>query len=188
MEDKREDNFRQLYTTNYRRSFLFVKRYVNDDAVAEDIVSEVMIKLWQTMKESVLDSPEAMLLTMLHNTSINYLKRKKIEMEALANVTYVQQRELEIRISALEDFTPDLIKLREISEIIKGTLSTLSPMSRDIFKMSRYENKTNKEIAESFDITVKAVEYHITKVLKILKEHLKDYTPFSIIPFFLFFI
>lgn len=176
-----ESNFRHLYTSNYQRAFLFVKRYVNNAVVAEDIVSEVMIKLWQLMKEKTFDSSEAMLITMLHNSSINYLKHKQIEMEALEKVTYTQRREMEIRISALEDFTPDMMKLSEINEIIKKTLDTLSPMTRDIFVKSRYENMSNKEIAESFNITTKAVEYHITKTLKLMKGQLKDYAPFTLI-------
>jgi len=41
--------------------------------------------------------------------------------------------------------------------------------------MSRYENKSVKEIADSLDITVKGVDYHISKALKALRVNLKDY-------------
>ena len=59
----------------------------------------------------------------------------------------------------------------------------MPPQTREVFMMSRFQNKSNKEIAESMNISVKSVEYHITKTLKVLRVALKDYLP---IFFFLF--
>ena len=39
----------------------------------------------------------------------------------------------------------------------------------------RYENKSMKEIAESLNVTVKGVDYHIGKALQALRKNLKDY-------------
>lgn len=180
-------NFNTLYTTNYKRSFMLVKRYVHDTEAAEDIVSEVMIKLWQMMQETTLDSEEAMLYTMLHNSSLNYLKHLQAKNEALENVNEYMQRELEFRISNLEDSTPDLILLNEINNLVQTTLSQLPYLTQKIFKMSRYENKTNKEIAEALHLSQKSVEYHITKSLRELRKELSDYLPINLWPFFLFF-
>ena len=47
--------------------------------------------------------------------------------------------------------------------------------SRQIFIMIRYQNTPNKKIAEQLGISVKSVEFHITKALKILRTELKDY-------------
>ncbi len=47
--------FHGLYTEYFRKSFLFVKSYVHDDLVAEDIVSESLIKLWEELKEVETD-------------------------------------------------------------------------------------------------------------------------------------
>ena len=49
--------------------------------------------------------------------------------------------------------------------------------------MSRYEELPVKEIARQVDLTPKAVEYHITRSLKALKENLKDYLPLLILLF-----
>jgi RNA polymerase sigma-70 factor (ECF subfamily) len=43
--------------------------------------------------------------------------------------------------------------------------------------MSRFGNQSNKEIAEALGLTVKSIEYHITKALKALRISLKDYLP-----------
>ena len=47
--------------------------------------------------------------------------------------------------------------------------------SRDIFILSHYQNTPNKMIAEKLGISIKSVEFHITKALKILRTELKDY-------------
>ena len=65
----------------------------------------------------------------------------------------------------------------EIQTIIHNTLQSLPEQTRRIFEMSRFENKTVKEIAEETNITAKGVEYHITKALKVLRIKLKDYLP-----------
>jgi len=47
--------------------------------------------------------------------------------------------------------------------------------TRKIFHLSRFENKTRKEIAEYMNMTPKGVEYHIGKALVALRRKLKDY-------------
>lgn len=47
--------------------------------------------------------------------------------------------------------------------------------SRNIFILSRYQNTPNRMIAEKLGISIKSVEFHITKALKILRTELKDY-------------
>jgi len=182
------DHFGRLYTANYKRSFMLVKHYVHDEAVAEDIVVNAMIKLWQLIQNQTLDSEEAMLFTMLRNDSLNYLKHKQIEKEVLDKMSDAAQRELDFRISMLEDFTPSLTTLNEINELVGVALSHMPSFTRQIFEMSRYENRTNKEIAEQFNISIKTVEYHITKSIAELRKYLKDYLPINLWPFILYFI
>jgi RNA polymerase sigma-70 factor (ECF subfamily) len=45
----------------------------------------------------------------------------------------------------------------------------------EVFRMSRFENQSVKEIAVQLNLSEKAVEYHITKSLKLLRENLKAY-------------
>ena len=58
---------------------------------------------------------------------------------------------------------------------VNRTLDTLPLQTRNVFRMSRYENKSIKEIADTLNISVKGVDYHIGKALKALRVNLKDY-------------
>ena len=72
-------SFSGLYTQYYKRSFLFVKSYVRDDMVAEDIASEALIQLWETLKTETVNTPLALLTTILKNKALNYLKHQAIK-------------------------------------------------------------------------------------------------------------
>ncbi|MBD3592390.1 RNA polymerase sigma-70 factor [Bacteroides sp. GM023] len=174
-------DFNSIYTTYYKKAFLFTKSYVHDEMIAEDIVSDVLIKLWEILKERSIDSFEGMLLTMLKNRSLDYLKHAIVKEDFLRNMADVYQRELQIRISTLEACDSDELLSMEIHDIITKTLQTLPEQTRIIFELSRFSNKTNQEIASSMKLSVKSVEYHITKSLKTLRISLKDYLPFIII-------
>lgn len=177
MPQKEIHSFNSLYTQYYRKAFLFTKSFVHDEAVAEDIVSDALIKLWEKMKAGNTDYTDALLLTILKNKSLDHLKHEAIKAEALHSISALSQRELEIRISTLQACDPEEIFSEEVKKIITDTLALLPEQTRQIFIMSRFQNKPNKEIAEEVGISVKGVEYHITKALKPLRISLKDYLP-----------
>ena len=93
------------------------------------------------------------------------------------NLEEIKNRELSIRISTLEACDPKEIFSDEVNRIIHKTLKNLPEQTHRIFEMSRFENKTVKEIADETNLTIKGVEYHITKALKALRINLKDYLP-----------
>ena len=171
------NSFNAVYSAYYRKSFLFVKSYVHDELIAEDIVSESLIKLWERLKIQPVEHVGSYLFTILKNRALDHLKHEAVERKAFKLLNDNLTREHEIRISVLQDCDPNEIFSSEIQQIIRATLSTLSERTRNVFMMSRYENKTNKEIAELINISVKGVDYHITLTIKALRVSLRDYLP-----------
>lgn len=176
-------DFQELYNSWYRKSFAFAKAYVQDEMVAEDLVSESIVKLWKIMGEKEIEYPQALLLTLLKNKALDYLRRQSIRQTIEEELTGAYQRELSIRISTLEACNPEDMFSTEVKEIIGRTLASLPEQTRIIFEMSRYDGLSVKEIAAKNGVTPKAVEYHITRSLKALRNNLKDYLPLL---FFLF--
>ena len=82
---------------------------------------------------------------------------------------------LAIQISTLEACNPEELFSKEMKQLVEHALSKLPEKTRRAFMMSRYENKSMKEIAESLNVTVKGVDYHIGKALQALRKNLKDY-------------
>ena len=170
-------DFQELYDHWYRRSFTFAKAYVQDEMVAEDLVSESLVKLWKMMLEKEIEYPQALLLTLLKNKALDYLRRETMRQTIEEELAEAYQRELSIRISTLEACNPEDLFSNEIKEIIQHTLDSLPEQTRRIFEMSRFDGLPVKEIAIQQGVTPKAVEYHITRSLKALRSNLKDYLP-----------
>lgn len=177
-------SFNDIYQQHYKRSFLFVKSYLNDNEAAEDVVAESFVKLWGAVKKGDVINPIAMLLSILRNESLNHLKHLKVKRAAMESISSQLYRDLDYRILTLQACDPEEIFSSEITEIVRKTLLSLPEQTRRVFEMSRYESLSVKEIAEELSLSPKAVEYHITKSLKALRLALNDYLP---IFYFLFF-
>ena len=176
-------SFSEIYTNYYKRSFLFVKSYVRDDMAAEDIVSEALINLWDTSKKEKVEYPLSLLVMMLKNGALNYLKHQDVKQSVSDSISSKMARDLGYRISTLQacdlEYKRNYIEglFLEITRIVKETLEALPEQTRRVFELSRYECRTVKEIAEELSISPKGVEYHITRSLKVLRIALKDYLP-----------
>lgn len=169
--------FGEVYTTYYKSSFLFVKSFIRDDMISEDIASESLITLWETMRKEPVEYPKALLLRILKNNALNYLKHISIKDGVIENMTSIYERDLSLRIATLQACEPEEIYTNEIAEIVENVLNGISSQSRMIFEMSRYKQYSVKEIATALDLNVKSVEYHLTKTLKLLRLALKPYLP-----------
>src|SRR5690606_820409 len=66
----------------------------------------------------------------------------------------------------------DPLEIKELQQIISDFVDALPPQAQRIFRLSREQYLTNKEIAATLHISEKTVENHTTTVLKKLKTHL----------------
>lgn len=170
--------FNEIYKVYYRKSFLYVKSYVHDSMAAEDIVTEALVKLWERMKIETIDPVYPFLFTILKNSSLDYLKHQKIKQNSLNSISKTLTRELEIRTISLEASDPNDVFSSEVKQIVESTLQLLPERTREIFLLSKFGNKSHKEIAELYQISVKGVDYHISQSVNELRYSLRDYLPF----------
>jgi RNA polymerase sigma-70 factor (ECF subfamily) len=108
--------FDAIYKQFYRRAFYFTKSYVHDELAAEDITSESIIKLWETVRRNHVEHPEVFLLTILKNKSLDYLKHEAIREEAFNELKNIYREELTMRISMLESCDPEEVFTAEIQQ------------------------------------------------------------------------
>lgn len=168
--------FSEFFHENQEKFLSFAYSYIIDRQEAEDILMESMITLWENRDKWEEDSNlHGLLLTIIKNKALNYLAHLQVRLRAEEEINSHSQRELDLRISTLEACEPDTIFDSEIQHIVQKALKRMPNQSRQIFILSRYQNTPNKKIAEQLGISVKSVEFHITKALKILRTELKDY-------------
>lgn len=176
--------FNKFFIDYQQRFVHFAYTYVHDEAVAEDFVIESMMYYWENKDRLPADTNiPAYVLTAIKHKCIDYLRHRQIRQDASDEISRLYAWELSGRIVTLEDFEPYEVFTAEIQDIVNETLDSLPEQTKRIFIMSRYENKSHKEIASLLEITTKGVEYHISKSTSVLRLALKDYLPVS----FLFF-
>ena len=170
-----------MFFKEYQKRFVrFAINYLQNEEDAEDIVMEAMLAFWEHRYELPDETNiPGYVLTSVKNKCLNYLKASRNALND--SIDEMDLWEIEMRLKALENFDPFLIYTKEIQQIVEETLATLSPQTRRIFCLSRYDNFSNDVVARITNLSVKSVEYHITKALKSLRIALKDYLPVSII-------
>ena len=179
MENRTDINdFDRLYHDYRQRYIRFARTYVRDTATAEDIVMDSLMYYWENRSAlpHQINIP-AYVLTIVKNRCINHLRREQKHQEVKRMLSEHKDWELNVRISTLEACNPEQLFSEEIQTIIQRTLDSLPEQSRHIFIRSKYERLSHREIADDLGLSVKSIEYHITKTLKILRQALKDYFP-----------
>ncbi len=160
-------SFEKLYFENYNLLCQTVYRFVKEEAATKDIVQDVFIKYWHKMSEiHITDSEAAYLRRASINAALNYLK----EMERRG---IRENRFAEDASTYLSENADTQLRIDETSNLITNTINQLPAACREAFVLSRYEEKSYKEIAEILSVSVNTVEKHIGKALKKLREVLK---------------
>ncbi|RIH62769.1 RNA polymerase sigma-70 factor [Mariniphaga sediminis] len=171
-----EAAFKVLFNDFYSKLYYFVLEFIPLKDIAEDIVQDTLVTLWNKRSELKDDSNlTSYLFTVAKNNALKRLRDKKYRQKMFSNVMDVS--ELNLNVAALSTIDTSVCAFTDIEQIIQETLFTLPPQCRRVFELSRFQEMKNREIAEELNISVKTVEGHISKSIKTFKVALKDYLP-----------
>ncbi len=157
-----------LFKKYYAQLVRFAREIVKSKDQAEDMVQKVFVKIWDKRASITVNSQvKSYLFVAVKNHCFNQLKlneRKYWMDEGMEN---------DIRISTNENTSA--IDAKQLEQNIQLAIEALPPRCGLIFKMSRFEEKTYKEIAEILDLSVKTVENQMGKALMLMRTSLAPY-------------
>ena len=174
--------FEELYSFFYPKLSYFSGQYLPDTDQGNSVAQDVFTELWEkrlTFHDNT--NIQAWLFTVTKNKSLKWIEREKSKQKYK---NHLLTRQLDINYQSLSSFDTSNIIFEELQQQVESALAKLSPSVRIVFEKSRFEDKKNREIAEELGISLKTVEAHISKALKLLREELKDYLPLLFILFF----
>lgn len=172
----RLEEFNKNYALYYKRCILFAQSYLHDSDLAADIVSESMVVLWEYLSEKKeIDAPVPFLFSVIKNKILHYFRHKYVKQAAHQLLETEGTDEVNFQINSLESYEPHQLYSKDLERLIKLSLKKLNEQTYKVFMLSRFKAMSNREIAEVMGISVKGVEYHMSKVLKQLREDLKEY-------------
>ncbi len=164
LNPKKEEIVESLFKEQFEPLCRLATKFIYDFDASKDIVHEVFTAFWQKFDSLPADTQhKSYLFTAVRNKSFNYLRDSK--------------KHLNI-VDAEEEQAPDTNQSMEVKELaseIDFALNLLPERCREVFELSRFESMKYAQIAQQLDISVKTVEGQMSKALRILREHLKDF-------------
>ena len=154
-----EEHWFELYEIAYRK--------MQNHEDAQEVVQNLFVEIWEKREKLFISNPQNYLRVSLRNKCIDLIRSRIIQDRYADHCKLFQQSRCQT--------TQDDIDFKELSERVDKGVGTLPEKSRNIFALSRYEGLSTKEIAKKIKLSEKAVEYHLTKALKILRAHLKEF-------------
>lgn len=160
-----KNQFEKLFQLCWGRMYSFAVKTVADEEDAKEIVQDVFKSLWERKDTLQLMDAERYLLRSVKLKSLEHLRNRAIKRR---HHEVIQQH----RVGYYEE---DQMHYNELKSQLNNAVESLPRQCKNVYKMSRDEGLTNKEIAVHLIITERAVEYHISKALSVIKSKLKNY-------------
>lgn len=166
-----ESVFETVFKNYYESLCNYASTMVCDMAEAEEIVQTTYLTIWENRESiDIHTSLKSYLYKSVYNSCLNWQKHYRVRRKHNENSRY--QTELSV-----DDSSQQLLG-KELEQQICLAIEAIPSKCRTVFKLSRFGNLTYSEIAEQLNLSVKTVDNHIVKALRILREKLKDYIPF----------
>lgn len=156
----KQDIYRQHILVLRDKMLNLALKYLGERDDAEDVVQEVLLKLWHTKEQlKSVDNPEAYAMTMTKNRCLDMLKNnKKFQDAEIPNVI------------SQADTPSEATENREAVAIIGKIIETLPDLQRMIITMKDVEDYDMKEIADITGTSVEAVRMNLSRARKKIKE------------------
>jgi len=163
---KTKADFKEVFDQYYNPLCNFANNVIYNEAYAEDVVQEVFIKLWSLNSTLIIkEGIKSYLFKMTKNKALEFLRSQKqrSELHKNANIEFVESVDHD-----------ELSEVYMRMEQLNKSLRHLPPKCREVFALHKFNGLTYSEIAYSMDISVKTVENHMLKAMKMLRSILVD--------------
>jgi RNA polymerase sigma-70 factor (family 1) len=157
-----EPAFTEIYNRYWEKLLVIGYYYLHNRQAAEDLVQEVLLSLWRRRTEATIHSLNAWLATAVKFGVFKAIVRDKKKREVAKDLSRVQAY----------NETEEKLEAKMVQECLHGLVESLPEKTRLVFAYREEEIKLT-EIGRKTDLSPKAVEYHITKALRALREGLK---------------
>ena len=166
--------FEQLFRSCYAPLCNYAAGFVSDKDEAEDIVQQTMITFWEKRETiEITTSVKSYLYRAVHNQALNKIRHDKVRQVYSKDVQSAGEQESEA--------ASGKILQQEMQLKITDAINQLPDQCRTVFQLSRFENLKYLEIANHLGISVKTVENHMGKALRLMRISLKDYLPLCLL-------
>ena len=152
--------FEQAYYSWSEKIYFFIYRQCNSEAIADEVVQQVFVRLWEKRANLSLEySLNVQLFRMARTIFIDELRKAARSRRHLN----------ELKQKKTDDFTENNFDEKETLQLVTNAIENMPTVRKRVFLMSRAHHLSHKEIAQKLGISQKTVENHIGLALKYLR-------------------
>jgi len=159
--------FEEIYNRHWRRLYVAAVKVLKSDAEAQEIVQDLFLKLWVRREDLKILNLSHYLMGAVKKKIVDSMRSKIVEEKYWSYYKAFVPQSFEQ--------TESTVSFNELNHEIQQAIEQLPKKSQIVFKLNRIEGKSVPEIAEFLKLSERAIEYHITRSLKHLRSHLKDF-------------
>ncbi|MCA5006240.1 RNA polymerase sigma-70 factor [Sphingobacterium bovistauri] len=153
--------FEQLYEKYARPMFNYIFSKVGDKKIAEDLLQDVFIEFWEKRLE-VQTSAYGFILQIAKYKIFNHYRSERVRDKYIMHLGNF--------LTEINELTPHkYLEAKELMLQIEALIDELAPQCKKVFYMSRFEHKSNTEIAEELNLSKRTVENYISSSMNFIK-------------------
>ncbi len=161
-----EPAFKALFALYARLLFPFLARLTGSETDAEEIIQETLLRVWIHRDElPALEKPRSWLFRVASNQAYNWLAAKAS-----------QERTIKTRAAIpTEQYNPveEFLSLADLKKDILAAVNKLPPRRKLIYRLSREEGRSVKEISGELGVSGSTVKNSLAEALSFIREELK---------------
>jgi len=139
--------------------FLFAKGILSSSPLAEEVVSDVFVKVWESRnKLNDIHNLKGYLYNAVRNQAISYLRARQKDVISLDDINHYY-------FEPVDNPDDSIIKEEQLKKIYRA-IDYLPAQTKMVFSLAKVQGLKYKEIAEVLDVSVKTVDYHVASAVK----------------------
>jgi RNA polymerase sigma-70 factor (family 1) len=159
--------FAKLFNRYWKEAYEAAYAKVGRSEPTEEIVQEIFVRLWDKRASLVIENFRSYLFIAVRNRCLNYIASRAVEEK--------HWNEYKTLLPQTSDRADKELRYNDLLDQISEGIECLPQKTQEIFRLNRLEGRSVSEIASVLNLSEKAIEYHLTRSLKQLRTHLKDY-------------
>ncbi|HZI24905.1 MAG TPA: RNA polymerase sigma-70 factor [Chryseolinea sp.] len=164
--------FEEIYLRYWKKLYSAAYKRVQSREISEELVQDIFTSLWINRHVLKIEMLSAYLHSAIKYKVINHLEKE------MSRRVYAQSQAKSL--VSVENSTEDSVYLNELNLALEKEIQKLPPKRKQIFKLSRQEHLSIKQVASYLGISEKTAENQLGKALKELKVNLKHFNFFMI--------
>ncbi|MEM0940427.1 MAG: sigma-70 family RNA polymerase sigma factor [Bacteroidota bacterium] len=154
--------------THFKMMFAVAYNQLKDSDIAEGLVHNIFLRLWEKREQyTEVEAMDRYLVGAVKRAVMEYIRNKSIRSKHIDMLSLLSE--------TTENYVDLEYEVNELQERVDQLINKLPHQCQVVYKLSREEGKSNKEISSKLDIAEKTVESHMTKALKYLRSNLTEY-------------